>query len=478
VATTIVWFRRDLRMTDNPALRAAADAGGVVPAFCFERGLWAGRHASPNRNAYLLASLRELDDELRAAGSRLHYRSGDPAEALPALAAECGAAAVHVNTDYTAHARERDARVALALGEAGVDLVGHVGIACADIAAIETGSGGNYRVFTPFYRTWDRAGRRPLAPRPRALDSPAGLETGRPPSDAEMGVDQRSERIADAFGPGERAARRAMRRAVESSDGYHRVRDLAGEDGTTKLSPQLHLGTISARELESLLIERGSEGAGQLRRQLAWRDFWMYVIRFNPGNRRAEFDRRFRGMRWRRESESLDAWKEGRTGVPWIDAGMRQLIEQGWMHNRLRMAVAAYLTKNLLIDWREGEAHFMRHLLDGDEAQNNGNWQWSASVGADAQPYFRVFNPVRQQQRFDPDGVYVRRWVNEVGALPDEHLAEPWKAPADVQAAAGCVIGSDYPAPLVDLRDSRQEAIERFRAQREASAGAGGHGGI
>jgi deoxyribodipyrimidine photo-lyase len=183
-------------------------------------------------------------------------------------------------------------------------------------------------------------------------------------------------------------------------------------------------------------------------------------------------------MRWRNEPESLEAWRRGRTGVPWIDAGMRQLLAQGWMHNRLRMAVAAYLTKNLLTDWRAGEAHFMRHLLDGDEAQNNGNWQWSASVGADAQPYFRVFNPVRQQRRFDPNGVYVRRWVPEIAALPDEHLAEPWAAPPEVQAEARCVIGVDYPAPLVDLQSSREEAIERFRAQREESAGANGRGGI
>ncbi len=174
-----------------------------------------------------------------------------------------------------------------------------------------------------------------------------------------------------------------------------------------------------------------------------------------------------RGLRWRSSDEDLAAWKQGRTGVPWIDAGMRQLLEEGWMHNRVRMAVASYLTKNLLIDWREGESHFMEHLLDGDESQNNGNWQWAASVGADPQPYFRVFNPVRQQQRFDPDGVYVRRWVPELDAFPDKHLAAPWEAPEEVQREAGCVIGDDYPEPLVDLKESRAEAIARFGAARE-----------
>ena len=170
-------------------------------------------------------------------------------------------------------------------------------------------------------------------------------------------------------------------------------------------------------------------------------------------------------MSWRDDPESLEAWRRGRTGVPWIDSGMRQLLEEGWMHNRVRMAVASYLTKNLLIDWREGEAHFMRHLLDGDESQNNGNWQWAASVGADPQPYFRIFNPVRQQERFDPGGEYVRRWVPELRRFPDGHLAAPWEAPEEVQREAGCVVGEDYPEPLVDLRDSREEAISRFRDQ-------------
>jgi deoxyribodipyrimidine photo-lyase len=258
-----------------------------------------------------------------------------------------------------------------------------------------------------------------------------------------------------------------MRRAVEEAADYARVRDLPGLDRTTRLSPALHFGTVSPRELEALLQERRSQGAAALRRQLAWRDFWLNVIRSFPANRTLEHDERFCGMKWNDDRDSLRAWKEGQTGVPWIDAGMRQLRAEGWMHNRVRMAVASYLTKNLLIDWREGEAHFMHHLLDGDESQNNGNWQWAASTGADPQPYFRVFNPVRQQGRFDPEGVYVRRWVPELSRLPDEHLAAPWEAPSEVQEEAGCVVGRDYPEPLVDLGKSRAEAIARFGAQRD-----------
>jgi deoxyribodipyrimidine photo-lyase len=468
--TAVVWFRRDLRMTDNPALAAAAGAGGgAVAVFCFEPALARGRHGSPNRNAYLLASLRELDESLRAAGSRLHYRHGDPSREIPKLAAEIGAAQVHVNRDHTVHARRRDREVEAALAGDGRELVGHSGLTCAEPAGIVTGEGGPFRVFTPFHRAWLGSPRRDRAPKPRQLTPPEGaskLEAGRPASESDMNVDAAAKRIAEAAGPGERRGRERMRRAVDACSDYAEMRDLPGPDRTTRLSPPLHFGTISARELETLIAVKRSKGAKALRRQLCWRDFYLSVIRSFPGNRTEEYDERFRGMRWNEDPDSLAAWKQGRTGVPWIDAGMRQLLAEGWMHNRVRMAVASYLTKNLMIDWREGESHFMHHLLDGDESQNNGNWQWSASVGVDPQPYFRVFNPVRQQQRFDPGGEYVRRWVPELRDLPDEHLPTPWEAPEDVQEAAGCVIGDDYPEPLVDLRDSREEAISRFGDQR------------
>ncbi len=466
-SVAIVWFRRDLRMSDNPALAAACSSERVVPVFCFERGLLSGRHACPARNAFLLASLRELDEKLRRAGSRLHFRSGTPSGQIVRLARECGAAAVHVNRDHTAHARRRDRAVERELAEHGIGLVGHTGVSCAEVASIETGSGGPYRVFTPFFAAWTRAGRRDVAKRPRRISSPRGLAVGRAPSESDLGVDARAKRIAEDFGTGEQAGRERMRAAVAGADDYHRVRDLAGDDETTRLSPHLHFGTISAREFEIGLLDRATRGARELRRQLAWRDFWLNVIRHFPENRTRPYDERMRGLRWRRSKSDLEAWKEGRTGVPWVDAGMRQLLAEGWMHNRVRMAVASYLTKNLWLDWREGEAHFMRHLLDGDESQNNGNWQWSASVGADPQPYFRVFNPVRQQEKFDPDGIYVRRWVPELRELPDSWLATPWEAPGEVQEKAGCVIGRDYPEPLTDLGSSRAEAIERFREHRE-----------
>ena len=466
MSVAIAWFRRDLRMHENPALAAAATADLVVPAFCFERGLWSGRHASANRNAYLRASLAELDASLRAAGSRLHYRTGDPAVQIRQLARETGAERVHINRDHTAHSRARDRRVREALAGDGIELVGHAGLSCAEIASIETGSGGPFRVFTPFSRAWMKADRRDPAARPRSLGSASAVDAGELLSEKAMGITAEAKRITDSAGAGEKAGRRLMHAAVRSAADYERIRDLPGLDETTRLSPPLHFGTISPLELERLLAEQRSKGAAALRRQLAWRDFWLNVIRNFPENRTKEYDERLRGMRWNDDPDSLRAWKRGETGVPYVDAGMRQLLAEGWMHNRARMAVASYLTKNLLIDWREGESHFMQHLLDGDESQNNGNWQWSASVGADPQPYFRVFNPVLQQQKFDPEGVYVRRWVSELRDFPHQHLAEPWKAPEDVQREAGCVIGKDYPHPLVDLKESRAEAIERFGEQR------------
>lgn len=466
MTTAIVWFRRDLRMSDNPALAAAAEADQIVPVFCFEDGLHSGRHKSANRNAYLRASLQELDANLRNAGSKLHYRSGDPAVQIKRLAAECGASAVHVNRDHTVHSRSRDRRVQEALEADDVELVGHTGVSCAEIATIATGSGDPYRVFTPFSRAWMNADRRDIATKPRKLSSPSGIEVGKLLSEGRLGITAEAKRIADDAGPGEDSGRKLMRRATENSADYQEIRDLPGLDRTTRLSPPLHFGTVSARELETLLQKQRSDGAKGLRRQICWRDFWLNVIRNFPENRTREYDERFRGMRWNDDADSLTAWKEGRTGVPYIDAGMRQLLAEGWMHNRVRMAVASYLTKNLLIDWREGEAHFMEHLLDGDESQNNGNWQWAASTGADPQPYFRIFNPLRQQERFDEEGTYVRRWVPEVKGFPDKHLAAPWEAPEEVQEKAGCVIGSDYPEPLVDLKQSREEAISRFGDQR------------
>jgi deoxyribodipyrimidine photo-lyase len=251
---------------------------------------------------------------------------------------------------------------------------------------------------------------------------------------------------------------------AESVGEYTDGHDALGRAGTSELSPYLHLGCISPREVESRLPQ--NDGADALRRQLCWRDFYAHVLLHNPGNAHAEHQPRLRRkIKWKRSERLFHAWTEGQTGYPLVDAGMRELASTGWMHNRARMVVGSFLVKDLGIDWRWGERWFMRTLLDGDEANNNGNWQWIASVGVDTQPPSRrILNPTVQQKRFDPDGAYVRTHVSELRSIPGEHLAEPWKMPEELQREVGCVIGVDYPEPIVDHAQARRDALERYAA--------------
>jgi deoxyribodipyrimidine photo-lyase len=374
-----------------------------------------------------------------------------------------------VNEDHSAYAQRRDRRVARALG-GEIELVACGGIGCVDIASLESGAGRPYSVFTPFHRAWIDAPRRAIERAPRQLSAPGVPRKGRPPPARQLGVDANARRIARAAYPGERAAQQQLDAFLRSGvDRYEDLRDIPAARGTSRLSPALHFGCLSPLAMEARLRKRRSAGARALRRQLAWRDFYLHLIHHHPANARIELRPEMRAMRWRNDERGLLAWKRGLTGYPLVDAGMRQLREQGWIHNRARLVVGSFLVKDLLCDWRRGEAHFMRHLLDGDESSNNGNWQWVSSVGADAQPWFRIFSPTRQQRRFDPGGEYVRRWVPELADMPDRWLAEPWRAPEETQREAGCMIGHDYPAPIVDHASARERALQRF-GQRGAGA--------
>jgi len=321
-------------------------------------------------------------------------------------------------------------------------------------------------VFTPFYRNWDGLPRRAVLDPPKRIDLPAKTRHGRVPSLASLGLRQEVPEPA----PGGESA--GLTRLAEFLDGaardYDTGRDQAGADASSRLSPYLRFGCLSARAVEDLLPRgtgAGAEGGGAFRRQLCWRDFYQHVLVHHPGNARQEFQPRFRGtLMWAGDDAEFTAWTEGRTGFPLVDAGMRQLRREGWMHNRVRLLVGSFLTKDLGIDWRRGEDWFMRLLLDGDQASNNGNWQWIASVGVDPQPAFRrIYNPTLQQERFDPDGRYVRRYVPELAGVPDEYLAEPWRMPEQEQERAGCRIGLDYPGPIVDHKQARQAALDRYR---------------
>jgi deoxyribodipyrimidine photo-lyase len=462
-SAALVWLRRDLRLHDHPPLTAAVGSSErVVPVFVLDDRLLHGRYPSAVRAWFLLESLRELREALRERGGDLILRRGAPERELPALAREVGAAAVHFASDVSPFAMRRDRRTEEALREAGVAAVRHPGSFVADVGRPRTKDGRPFTVFSPFWRAWRELPRRAVLGAPARIALPDGLEPGALPPAPYHG-------LADpVLAPGEAAARARMlawvRDGLASYADRHDV--LAG--GTSELSPALHFGCVSARELEQRVRDApAGQGPSAFARQLAWRDFYAHVLLHHPENARRAFQPVMDELEWSDDAAALAAWKEGRTGYPVVDAGMRELRARGWMHNRARLLTASFLTKDLHVDWRAGEAFFMEKLLCGDEAQNNGNWQWISSVGVDPAPFFRrLYNPMLQQRRHDPDGTYVRRWVPELARVPLEKLAEPWTMSADEQAAAGCAIGRDYPAPIVDHQCERERALERYRAVR------------
>jgi deoxyribodipyrimidine photo-lyase len=464
--TAIVWYRRDLRVHDHPALRAALDGfDRVVPAFVLDDALLHGRYASGSRTAFMLGCLRALDAELGARGSGLVVRRGPPEREIPALAAEAGASEVLWTSDVSPYARARDARVSAALRDARIEARPCTGGYCIDVGRPRTRDGRPFRVFSPFWRAWRAADRRPVGRAARAMPAlPAELSRGPVPSLGALGL--RADVPEPVVEPGEAAARAALGRWLDGPLDRYAARHDAVAGGTSALSPYLRWGCVSARECEQRAAARGGRGAAAWTRQLCWRDFYAHLLRHHPDSATAELQERYRGaLRWDADAALLRAWQEGRTGFPLVDAGMRQLARTGWMHNRARLVAGSFLTKDLHLDWRAGEAWFAHLLLDGEPAQNAGNWQWIASVGADpAPPFRRMYNPARQQERADPGGAYVRHWVPELRDVPPERLAEPWTMTAEEQRAARCVIGRDYPAPVVDHAAARRRALDRYAA--------------
>jgi deoxyribodipyrimidine photo-lyase len=466
--TAIVWFRQDLRLLDNPALTAALEAGGtVVPLYVLpeERGPWALGGAS---RWWLHHSLVALGAALAAKGARLILRRGDPALVVPELAAACGAGAVYVSLCPEPHWRAADEAVAGALQREDRRLVRHRGFTLFDPEAIRTRTGGIYGMFTPFANAV-RAGLEPRAPlpEPATIPCPAVL-----PASDDLGAwgllpvkPDWSGGLAAAFTPGEAAGRargRAfLRGAVRQYDAGH---NLPGQDLTSMLSPHLHWGEISAASLwHALHRHTPAPGEHTFVNELIWRDFSAYLLWHNPGLPDEPLRKEFENLPWRDDPAGLRAWQRGRTGIPIVDAGMRQLWRTGWMHNRVRMVVGSFLVKHLLIHWRAGAAWFWDTLVDADLGANSMNWQWIAGTGIDSQPFFRIFNPVSQGEKFDADGAYVRRYVPELARLPDKYLHAPWLAPGLVLEAAGVRLGSTYPKPLVDLAAGRERALALWK---------------
>lgn len=453
MATSVVLFTRDLRVHDNPTLVGAArGVERVVPLFVLDETILGSSFNSPNRASFLSGCLRDLDASLKDLGAvGLVVRHGDVAEETARVAADVGAGDVHVSADWSGHARSRQQRLERRLGEDGGRLHVHDDtVPVVPPGGVLPQGNDHFAVFTPYHRRWESAGRRPVHRPPKALRSPL-VGTDQLPAADEICAGERAQYLPE---PGETAARRRVSAWRRSGiDAYaDRHDDLAG-DATSRLSPYLHFGCLSPVELADRAGD--SEGGRAFVRQLAWRDFHLQVLAARPES--AHTDYRGHCDQWRQPGSDFDAWRQGRTGIPIVDAAMRQLLREGWMHNRGRLIVGSFLTKHLYIDWRAGAAHFLRHLVDADVANNQLNWQWVAGTGTDSRPN-RVLNPLRQAERFDPDGAYVRRHVEELSGVDGARVHRPWDLPDDERAAL------DYPQPLVDLDEARRAFLDARNA--------------
>ena len=448
VSASVMWFRRDLRRHDNPALLAAAEAGECVPLFVVDPALW--ERAGAVRRAYLVASLRALDESL---GGALVVRTGDPREVVPAVAEEVSAASVHAAADYAPYGAARDVEVGAALAEQGAQLQLLGSAYAVAPGRVLSGGGTPYKVYSAFQRSWaDHGWRAPVDAPPRTrwrgLAS-EGLPDAPPPEGCTPPAS------------GEEAARHAWADFLDGRvDAYDEDRNRPDIDGASGMSTYLRWGEIHPRTMLADLGRLTGDGAATYRKELAWREFYADVLFARPETAREYLRPEFAKMEYDDPAGDFDAWREGRTGFPVVDAGMRQLLGTGWMHNRVRMIVASFLVKDLHVEWQHGARHFMRWLVDGDLASNQHNWQWVAGSGTDAAPYFRVFNPTTQGRKFDPEGNYVRRWVPELAHLPGPTVHEPRSV-------------DGYPAPIVDHAAERHEALARYDEVRARTAAAG-----
>ncbi|MBC8055013.1 MAG: deoxyribodipyrimidine photo-lyase [Rhizobiales bacterium] len=477
----LVWFRRDLRTRDNAALyhalRAAKQAWCV---FVFDTDIVDALPRRDRRVEFIHASLIELDEQLRALGGKLLVRHGRAVDEIARLAGELGVQAVYANHDDEPGALQRDAKVKQVLIDAGVALHTSKDHVVFERSEVMTQGGTPYTVFTPYKNAWlkklepffveaytvERHAASLAAP-------PKGIATAMP-SLAELGFERTNLR-ALKIPTGSAGAQALLDDFLPRIDDYGEARNYPAIKGPSYLSVHLRFGTVSIRALAAAACERieiaNSPGATVWLSELIWRDFYHQILHHHPHVAGHSFKPEYERIRWETGAQAdalFEAWCEGRTGYPLVDAAMAQINQTGYMHNRLRMVVASFLSKDLGLDWRRGEAYFALHLNDFDLAANNGGWQWAASTGCDAQPYFRIFNPVSQSRKFDPDGRFIRRYLPQLAALPDAALHAPWEAPPAELSAAGVVLGRDYPLPVVAHEEARAATLARYAVVKTA----------
>ena len=480
--TTILWFRQDLRLADNPALTAAlAEGTAVVPVYILaadEEGAWGPGGAT---RWWLHHSLKRLDEDLRARGSRLILRAGsDSLAELQALARSSGATRVVWNRRYEPAVLARDRIVKAALREQGIDTDSYNGALLHEPWTVTTKNGGPFQVFTPF---WRHCTARADPPEPTAAPSNLRSPSKWPKT---VSLDELellpqvnwTKGMQETWTPGSAAAHKLLDRFLEDAfDDYGARRDQPSVVGTSRLSPYLHFGNIGPRQIwhatRHHALQRGRHTTwrtSQFLTEVGWREFAHHLLYHFPHTPQQPLRANFAQFPWKHDDRAQAAWRRGVTGYPIVDAGMRELWHTGWMHNRVRMITASFLIKDLLIDWTHGARWFWDTLVDADLASNTLGWQWVAGCGADAAPFFRIFNPTSQGTKFDPNGVYVRRWVPELARLPNEWIHEPWSAPPQVLTAAGIKLGEHYPHPIVQHNDARLEALKALSVVKHKSA--------
>jgi deoxyribodipyrimidine photo-lyase len=459
MSVAVVWLRNDLRLTDHPALHAALDADKTLLLYILDERMGAASRW------WLHQSLSALSRDIEQRGGQLALRRGDPLTLIPDLMEEIGADTLHVSISYEPALRAADKALDAALKKSGKILRRHVGASLFAPGQIRTKTGGAYGVYTPFSRACFEAGVPDASfPAPRRIS----------------GMQVESDRLADwallpttpdwaggmraAWAPGEAGAEARLSAFLDGPiEDYDAARNRPGIAGTSKLSPHVHFGEISPRRLwHRAAACGGGKGVQTFLKELLWREFSLNLLWEHGDLRRAPIRPEFAEFPWDERRGHVRAWQRGQTGIPIVDAGMRELWQTGWMHNRVRMIAASFLTKHLLVPWQTGEAWFWDTLCEADEAANGASWQWVAGCGADAAPYFRVFNPVLQGLKFDADGAYVRAYVPELAALPDKFIHAPWEAPAEVLAQAGIALGQDYPRPIIDLPEGRARALAAY----------------